>query len=90
MADEEFTPRELGLLAGHAWAKTALPIEVTMAAEEGEMPEGAWETIMGAGMRDRLDEFEDSDAAEETFLEGFHHGVGAFVVEDLRRLSNLN
>jgi hypothetical protein len=35
--NDEFTPRELGLLVGTEWAKNALPIEVTMAAEEGAM-----------------------------------------------------
>ena len=86
---DEFTPRDLGLLTGHAWAKNALPIDVTTAAEEGVVPDETWDTIMATGMRERLDEFDDP-AADEAFLAGFYHGVRAFIVEDLRRLSNLN
>ena len=82
MLDEEFTPRELGLLAGRDWATVTDRELVAQVAEGGLVPEEVVEMFVSAGMRDRLAEYDDEDA-EEAYWEGFLHGVRAFVAQAL-------
>jgi hypothetical protein len=85
------TPRDLGLIFGNTWAKTADRLELAAFIEEHTVPDQPWETIMAAGrMRERLEEFPDPRTAHEKFLEGFYHGVRAFVVEELKGTSSLS
>ena len=82
--DDEFTPRELGLKLGHTWAEMApmrarkpgsAEAEVATVAESGAVPEDV-RRIALSGMRERLAGRGD----EQAFMDGFVHGVRAFVV----------
>lgn len=90
MADDEFTPRELGLLTGHAWAVHADAKDVAEVAETQVLPEVVLDVVLEAGVKMRLMEFDDPLAAEREFWPGFVHGVRAFVVEDLARVAKRN
>jgi hypothetical protein len=89
--DDEFTPRERGLLIGHAWAQEAASLEAAKHVADGEqVPDDVREIVLGdGGMRDRLEASIDPNA-EAAFWGGFVHGVRAFVVEDLNRTAKLN
>ena len=88
---DEYTPRERGLLLGHALAQKiarggvaivgGTPGEVldALAGDPPQVPSELYEHIMD-GMAERLADGEDPDA-EEAFWAGFVHGVRAFLVE---------
>ncbi len=84
-AEDEFTPRERGLMIGYAFAST-WPVgspedrEILVRMADGEVPADAWEEMLEGGMRERLDASVDPDA-DEAFRGGFVDGVGAFIVE---------
>ena len=82
MPNEEFTPRELGLLAGRDWATVTDRELVAQVAQGGLVPQEVVEIFVSAGMRDRLAESDDEEA-EEAYWEGFLHGVRAFVGQAL-------
>lgn len=90
MADDEFTPRELGLLAGHAWAVVAANAEVGEVVWTGVLPEVVLNKVLDAGVKERLEEFDDPLAAEREFWPGFFHGARASIVEDLARVAKLD
>ena len=48
------------------------------------------DVTLQAGVRERLSEFDDPEAAEREFWQGFLHGIRAFVVEDLARIAKSN
>jgi hypothetical protein len=89
--DDEFTPRERGLLIGHAWAQEAAsPKAAKHVADTEQVPDDVREIVLGDGrMRDRLEASIDPNA-EAAFWGGFVHGVRAFVVEDLNRTVQLH
>jgi hypothetical protein len=74
--DNELTPREFGLLAGHAWglASQTAPADSAEVAETGivplELPDVAFRMDVGA----RMAEFPDSVGAESEFWYAFVHG----------------
>lgn len=90
MSGEEFTPRELGLLSGHAWAVLASPEECKAVADEELVPDDVMDMVLQAGVRERMLEFDEPDAAEGEFWRGFVHGVRAYIVEDLARVARSN
>lgn len=89
---DEFTPRERGLLIGHATALAFAEGEVSvegiepmdavrfLAADPPLIPEDLRVRIMDAGMRERLDASEDPHA-ESAFWVGFVNGARAYLVE---------
>lgn len=84
--DDEFTPRERGLLIGHAWAQEAASTEVaTHVADTEQVPDNVRETVLDS-MRERLEASIDPNA-EAAFWGGFVHGVRAFVKEELIKLN---
>jgi hypothetical protein len=83
--EDEFTPRELGLLAGVGWATVARPELVTQVAKGGLCPQEVMQAHVSAGMRDRLAEYDDAQAAEDAYWKGFAQGVRAFVAQNLAR-----
>lgn len=84
--DDEFTPRERGLLIGHAWAQEAAPLEAAKrVAETEQVPDDVRETVLDS-MRERLEASIDPNA-EGAFWGGFVHGVRAFVGEELIKLN---
>ena len=70
------TPRELGLLAGHAWgsASATTSTEVAEVAETGLVPQDVLDTTFQTGVAARLAEFPYAAEAEGEFWEGFVHG----------------
>jgi hypothetical protein len=86
---DEFTPRELGLLAGHRWAGAlATSPEARTQVAEGEITDTLRQFVMTAsGMDDRLAAFDDPEA-HDAFWSGFVLGARAFIVEDLDRLAS--
>jgi hypothetical protein len=82
--DDEFTPRERGLLIGHAWAQEAASWEAAkQVADAEQVPDDVREVMLGhGGMRERLEASIDPNA-EAAFWGGFVHGVRAFVKEEL-------
>jgi hypothetical protein len=89
-AEDEFTPRELGLLAGVDWATVARREHVTQVAEGGLCPQEVMQVHVSAGMRDRLAEYDDAEAAEDAYWKGFVHGVRTFVVQNPARAAKNN
>jgi hypothetical protein len=90
MASEEFTPRDLGLLLGSNWAELEEPADVKRLAA-GVVSDDERETILEAGMRERLEEFEDPGKAEEEFWQGFVHGIRASAfVQEVGRAARMN
>jgi hypothetical protein len=92
MTDDEFTPRELGLITGNRWAGFSAAEgrkDVLHDVAEGDVPDDVREYILSMGFRERLDEFDDPDA-EEDFWRGFSHGVRAFLVESLAKAAKFN
>lgn len=89
--DDEFTPRERGLLIGHAWAQEAAsPKAAEHVADTEQVPDDVREVVLGDGrMRDRLEASIDPNA-EGAFWGGFVHGVRAFVKEELTRTVKLH
>ena len=81
--DDEFTPRERGLLIGHAWAQEAASPEAAKHVVDTEqVPDDVREVVLErGGMRDRLEASIDPNA-EAAFWGGFVHGVRAFVKEE--------
>jgi hypothetical protein len=88
MAETEFTSRELDLLAGYEWAKSAEQDELRLAADEQIVPQSARDALTASGLAD--DERITPGQGAFDFLQGFIRGVRAFLVEDLDRLSTLN
>jgi hypothetical protein len=74
--DNEFTPRELGLLAGHAWGSASATTsgEVAEVAETGIVPEDVLDITFQTGVAARMAEFPDAAEAESEFWQGFVHG----------------
>jgi len=81
---DDFSPHELGLRLGHTWAEMApmraakqssAEAEVATVAESGAVPDDVRRLTL-KGMSDRLTGPDD----ERAFLDGFVHGVRAFVV----------
>ena len=87
---EEYTPRELGLLAGHSWAVGATPQAVAEVTEMGLIPDVVRDRILHAGMRSRIERYADSANAEDAFWRGFIHGVRASTIDDLAKITELN
>jgi hypothetical protein len=75
---DEFTPRELGMKLGHTWAEMApmrgSETEVATVADGGAVPDNVRQLAL-SGMPERLNGRDD----ERAFMEGFVHGVRAFV-----------
>jgi hypothetical protein len=71
--DDDLTPRERGLLAGHAWAQHRVSThdQVKEVAETGVVPDEVRELVTNV----------DLPTADDAFWKGFVHGVRAFVVE---------
>jgi len=90
MSEAEFTPRELGLLAGVDWAAVARGELVTQVAEGGLCPQEVMQAYVSTGMQDRLAEYDDAEAAEDAYWKGFVHGVRAFVAQNLARAAKNN
>jgi hypothetical protein len=86
--DDEFTPRERGLLIGHAWAQEAAsPEAAKRVVESGHVPDDVREVVLEpGGMLKRLEASIDPNA-EDAFWGGFVHGVRAFVVEGAAKLN---
>ena len=83
--EDEFTPRERGLMIGYEFASTwpghsPDDREMLERMADGEMPADVWEEILDGGMRERLDASVDFDA-EEACRRGFADGVRASIVE---------
>jgi hypothetical protein len=94
MDDDEYTPRERGLLIGAIWAEHTAkssarytdrdghPVDVVAEAAKKppQIPDDVRRMIMDeAGMRERLDASEDPDA-DGAFWAGFRDGVRAYIV----------
>lgn len=75
-SDNELTPRELGLLAGHAWgsASVTTSAEIAEAAETEIMPEDVLDITFQTGVAARMAEFPHAAQAESEFWQGFIHG----------------
>jgi hypothetical protein len=87
MPDDELTPREVGILAGYEWVRLHARSgprtsdgDLAALTDTGLVSAETRETVLAAGMRERLDASKDPDA-EEAFWGGFVHGARAFVVE---------
>jgi hypothetical protein len=76
---DEYTPHELGMKLGHTWAEMApmrgSQTEVATVADTGAVPDNVRQLAL-SGMSDRLKGRDD----ERAFMDGFVHGVRAFVV----------
>jgi len=89
--NDEFTPRDLGLLAGNSWASHVDREVAKRVADTAEIPEELRaQTMGGGGMSLRLDEYGDDPTIHDAFWRGFVHGVRSFIIEDLNRTSRLN
>ena len=75
-SDNELTPRELGLLAGHAWgsASVTTSAEVAEMAETGSAPHEVLDITFQTGVAARMAEFPYAAEAESEFWQGFVHG----------------
>ena len=73
-SDNELTPRELGLLAGHAWGSAAATAEVEETAETGSAPHDVLDITFQTGVAARMAEFPYAAEAESEFWQGFVHG----------------
>jgi hypothetical protein len=80
---DDFSPRELGMKLGHTWAEMAptraakqssAAAQVATVAESGAVPDDVRKLTL-SGMSERLNGPDD----ERAFLDGFVHGVRAFV-----------
>jgi hypothetical protein len=77
---DEYTPRELGLLSGHAWIEHgATPAEAEQVLD-GEIPDGVRERMLLPAIRERLDASTSDDAYAE-FRDGFILGARAYRLE---------
>ncbi len=94
MTTEEFTPRELGLLAGARWADGSLEkgdVERVRMVGDDDIGPKLYDEIMALGFRERLTEFSDPEAAELEFWRGFAHGArGSLVQNEIGRLARSN
>jgi hypothetical protein len=84
---DEYTPRELGLLAGHTWASHAEAADVRAVADTGVLVKSASDALEASGIVD--DERITPGEGAHDFHQGFVHGVRAFIDEDLNRISRL-
>jgi hypothetical protein len=101
MTDDEFTPRERGLLAGHRFARIFREAGTTYEDEDGVridpvlsaaqdppvIAQQVREAVMDGGMAERLAESDDPDA-EDAFWDGFAQGVRAYLAEVDTGMSN--
>jgi hypothetical protein len=80
---DDFSPRELGLKLGHTWAEMApmraqkqgsAEAEVATVADSGAVPDDVRRLAL-SGMSERLNGRDD----EQAFMDGFVHGVRAFI-----------
>jgi hypothetical protein len=74
-ADNKLTPREFGLMAGHAWGLAS-----DAASADGAEPDKAWlealdlvDSTFQKGVSARMAEFPDASGAESEFWHAFAH-----------------
>ena len=74
--ESELMPRELGLLAGHAWGLAAgtTPVAHAKVGEPALLTRAALDVPFRMGVAAKLAEFPDVAAAENEFWQSFRHG----------------
>jgi hypothetical protein len=87
--EDEYTPRDRGLLVGYAWMAYAAhggdDDLIAGVLDRGEVPESLTGLVLTPDLVERLDASAEADAYT-SFWGGFIHGARAFVIERDRGL----